>query len=125
MQHDSPKIPLVLACSGCSRNAQTAQNLAKVMATEGYAQVPNCISLINTEPSWVKEVRAGRPIMLIDGCNKCCLQTILAAYAIREDWHVNLYDYGFDHELAGLRCVSQLNVVMRIVQGILSAAHTS
>lgn len=120
---DDTRLPLVLACSGCSKNAQTANDLARVMDAEGFAKLTTSVNLINTEPNWVNEVRLGRAILLIDGCDKCCMHHLLSTYHIAEDWHVNLCDYGFNQTIEGLLGLSQLNSAIRAVQSILSSAR--
>ena len=120
---NNAELPLILACSGCSQNAHIASDLAKVMDTEGFAKLTSSVKLINAHPNWVKQVSLGRPIMLIDGCNKCCTQHLLATYCINETWYINLHDYGFNQTIHGLHHVAQLQSVMRTVQNILTRAQ--
>ena len=116
------KLPLVLACCGCAKNAKIANNVAQVMDSEGFAQLLHTVvTAVYPEPLWVKQVRAGRAIMLLDGCHKCCTLQLLKTYKINASWHINLLDYGLVPDNDGLHTLSKLNIVMRKVQGILSA----
>jgi uncharacterized metal-binding protein len=92
-----------------------------VMESEGFAkQLFATIDSVYPEPHWVNEVRCGRPIMLLDGCNKCCMQCLLKAYNISASWHINLFNYGLHPTHDGLHRLQQLNAVVRCVQNILS-----
>ena len=115
------RLPLILACCGSTKNAQIASDLANVMEHEGYAkQLFTVMKSVYPEPQWVTEVRTGRPIMLLDGCNNCCMQGLFSAYRISASWHIILSDYGLHPTLDGLHSLQQLNTVIRYIQGILS-----
>ena len=116
-----PVLPLVLACPTCCKSAKIASDLARVMDTEGFAEQVKAITLINTDADWIKQIRAGRAIMLIDGCDACCMQRLLSSHHVHENWHVNLHDFGFDHNLDGLRSLTQLNALLREVQSLLAS----
>jgi uncharacterized metal-binding protein len=119
------RLPLILACCGCSENAQIASDVANVMDSEGFAkQLFATVNSVYPEPQWVNKVRGGRPIMLLDGCNKCCMQCLLKAYNISASWHINLFDYGLHPTLDGLHSLQQLNAVVRHVQNSLSTYKT-
>lgn len=113
------RLPLVLACCAC--NAQIANDVANVMDSEGFAkQLFATVDSVYPEPQWVNEVRNGRPIMILDGCNKCCMQCLLKTYNISASWHINLFDYGLHPTLDGLHSLQQLNAIVRSVQNSLS-----
>jgi len=116
------RLPLILACCACAKNAQIASDLANVMEREGFAQqISATIDSVYPEPHWVSEVRDGRPIMLLEGCNKCCMQCLLQAYNISASWHINLFNYGLHPTLDCLHRLQHLNAVVRSVQNILTS----
>lgn len=118
------KQPLLLACCGCANSAHIASDIARVMENEGFAQqISGALNVIQPEPDWISQVRHGRPLMLIDGCAKCCTQHLLETLNLTPSWYINLFDFGLPPCSAGLHHVAQLNLVMRRVQGILSSQH--
>lgn len=83
-------LPLVYACSGCSGAAQMANALAVRLDREGLAEM-SCIAGVGGDvPALLKIARAGRPIIVLDGCRLHCARNCLARHAILPSLHIDL-----------------------------------
>jgi uncharacterized metal-binding protein len=86
--------PLVYACSGCSSAAQLANHVALQLDRRGVAEM-SCIAGVGGDvPHLLKIMRAGRPIIALDGCPLVCVQSCLARHGIRADRQYQLQQYG-------------------------------
>jgi len=87
-------LPLVYCCSGCSRLAHLADDLARRLDREGLAERA-CIAGIHGEvPALLRKARDARTILAVNGCEKGCVQTCLARHGVPVARCVTLTDYG-------------------------------
>ncbi|MCP4789957.1 MAG: zinc-binding protein [Gammaproteobacteria bacterium] len=100
-----PKKPLVYACSGCSNNAQLANQVALNMDRAELVEMSCIAGVGGNVPSLVKLAKSGRHIMALDGCNLHCVKSCLHNHGIKADLHLTLTEEGlkkryktdFDH----------------------------
>ncbi len=90
MAREIVNLPLVYSCSGCSNLAQLANTLALRLDREGEAQM-SCIAGVGGDiPSFVNQVRSGRPILALDGCPLACVQGCLRRHGVVPDQYMQL-----------------------------------
>lgn len=85
--------PLVYACSGCSKVAQLANDLAVVLDREGIAEM-SCIAGVGGQvKQLVRIAKSGRDILAIDGCPLNCVKRTLAYHQVIPTWHLELSSF--------------------------------
>ncbi|MBP8226748.1 putative zinc-binding protein [Rheinheimera faecalis] len=85
--------PLVYACSGCSKVAQLANDLAVVLDREGIAEM-SCIAGVGGQVKpLVRIAKSGRNILAIDGCPLNCVKRTLACHQVVPTWHLELTSF--------------------------------
>ena len=87
-------IPLVYACSGCSNNAQLANQVALELDREARAEMSCIAGVGGNVPSLVKKAQSGRPIIALDGCQLHCVKGCLANHRIVANKHYTLTEEG-------------------------------
>jgi len=101
--------PLIYSCSGCSNNAQLANQVALDFNKNGIAEMSCIAGLGGDVKPLVKKAKLAKAIIAIDGCHLHCVKNTLARHAIRPSWHITLSDIGIkkqyhkdfsEHELA-------------------------
>ncbi|MDP6957202.1 MAG: putative zinc-binding protein [Planctomycetota bacterium] len=106
MLQKTEKLPLVYACSGCSNNAQLANQVALQMDREQRAEMSCIAGVGGNVPSMVKKAKSGRKIIALDGCKLHCVKGCLANHQVDANVHLTLTDLGlkkrvkteFNHE---------------------------
>jgi uncharacterized metal-binding protein len=116
-------IPLVFSCSGCSRQAQLANDLALVMDREGYAEMSCILGVSGDVVELVELVHSGRPIMAIDGCHFACVKKALSLHNIEPTWHINLTTLDIEIDNNSSQCAftnyAAMNRALRIIQALM------
>ena len=87
-------MPLVYACSGCSNNAQLANQVALELDREARAEMSCIAGVGGNVPSLVKKAQSGRPIIALDGCQLHCVKGCLANHQIIANKHYTLTEEG-------------------------------
>ena len=90
----SNTLPLVYACSGCSNNAQLANQVALELDREESAEMSCIAGVGGNVPSLVKKAQSGRPIIALDGCQLHCVKGCLANHQISASKHYTLTEEG-------------------------------
>lgn len=86
--------PLIYSCSGCSNNAQLANQIALDMDRQDIAEM-SCIAGVGGNVSkLVKLAKSGRDIIALDGCNLHCVKGCLANHDVTAKVHLTLTDEG-------------------------------
>ncbi|WP_233862428.1 putative zinc-binding protein [Paraburkholderia adhaesiva] len=99
MNSEYKSLPLVYACSGCSSAAQLANHVAVRLDRQGTAEM-SCIAGVGGDvPALLKVARAGRPILVIDGCPLVCAKRSLERHSITPDKHMQLAECGVKKRL--------------------------
>jgi uncharacterized metal-binding protein len=95
MDHtDTPPLPVVYACSGCSSAAQLANHVAVRMDRSGVAEM-SCIAGVGGDvPHLLRTAHSGRPIVVLDGCPLECARHCLRRHGIEPTQHHQLQIYG-------------------------------
>lgn len=94
MPIDSPRLPLVYSCSGCSGAAQMANQLALRLDRDGTAEMSCIAGVGGGVPGLVKTACAGRPILALDGCPMACVAACLSKVGVVADAHLVLSTFG-------------------------------
>lgn len=85
-------LPLVYSCSGCSNNAQMANDIAVKLDREGVAEM-SCIAGVGGHvKSLVKKAQSGKPIIVIDGCPLECAKNCLNNVGVDAEMNIVLTD---------------------------------
>lgn len=93
MAREIVDLPLVYSCSGCSSLAQLANTLALRLDREGKAQM-SCIAGVGGDvPSFVEQVKSGRPILALDGCPLACVRGTLKRHDVVADQYIQLQEH--------------------------------
>lgn len=87
------QLPLVFACSGCSKAGQLADVLARELDRRGLAEMSCLAGLGAKRPKFLKQL-AARKIWLIDGCPIDCAAGVLDQVGRPPELHLNLHDLG-------------------------------
>lgn len=88
------ELPLVYACSGCSNNAQLANQVALELDREECAEMSCIAGVGGNVPSLVNKAQSGRPIIALDGCQLHCVKGCLANHTIIANKHYTLTEEG-------------------------------
>lgn len=95
---NTPVIPLVYSCSGCSDAAQLANHLAVRLDRAGLAEMSCIAGVGGGVPNLVRKAReaveAGRPILALDGCVLACTRACLGAQGLAPSRHLRLHEMG-------------------------------
>jgi uncharacterized metal-binding protein len=94
MTSPTDQLPLFYSCSGCSNNAQLANQVALDMNREGSAQMSCVVGVGGHVPSLVKIAKSGRKIIALDGCHLHCVKGCLAQHDITPTVHYTLTKFG-------------------------------
>jgi uncharacterized metal-binding protein len=83
-------IPLIYSCSGCSNNAQLANQIAVDLNREKVAEM-SCIAGIGGDViPLIKKARSGQQIVAVDGCQLHCVKQTLARHQLIPALHITL-----------------------------------
>ena len=88
------QLPLVYACSGCSNNAQLANQVALELDRDETAEMSCIAGIGGNVPSLVKKAQSGRHIIALDGCHLHCVKGCLANHNIDASKHYTLTEQG-------------------------------
>lgn len=86
--------PLVYSCSGCSNNAQLANQLAIDLDREQLAEMSCIAGVGGGVKSLVNKARSGRKLIALDGCNLHCVKHCLQQQQLEADLHYTLSELG-------------------------------
>jgi len=86
--------PLIYSCSGCSSAAQMANYMAVQIDRKGIADMSCIAGVGGNVKKLVNTAKAGREIIVIDGCPLACSKACLSHHSIEPDLHFELTDYG-------------------------------
>lgn len=86
--------PLIYSCSGCSSSAQMANYMAIQIDRKGIADMSCIAGVGGNVQKFVKTARAGRKIIVIDGCPLACSKACLNQHSIEADLCIELTGYG-------------------------------
>lgn len=88
------KLPLVYSCSGCSSAAQLANSLAVRLDRELLAEM-SCIAGVGGDlRPLLKTAKAGRKILVMDGCPLNCAKKCLERHGVSPTTHIDLSKAG-------------------------------
>ncbi|MCO6044355.1 putative zinc-binding protein [Aeoliella sp. ICT_H6.2] len=87
------QIPIVLACSGCSRAGQLANRVALELDRRGIAEMSCLAGIGAAKPLFLKKLR-GRQVWIIDGCPIDCSLGVLRQVHQQADLHIRLDKLG-------------------------------
>lgn len=86
--------PLIYSCSGCSSAAQMANYMALKIDRREIADMSSIAGVGGNVKKLVKTAKAGRKIIVIDGCPLACSKACLKNHDIEPDLHFELTGYG-------------------------------
>ena len=86
--------PLIYSCSGCSSAAQMANYIAIQIDRKGIADMSCIAGVGGNVKKLVNTAKAGREIIVIDGCALACSKACLSHHSIEPDLHFELTSYG-------------------------------
>lgn len=86
--------PLIYSCSGCSSAAQMANYIAIQIDRKGIADMSCIAGVGGNVKKLVNTAKAGRKIIVIDGCPLACSKACLAHHSLEPDLHFELTVYG-------------------------------
>ena len=86
--------PLIYSCSGCSSAAQMANYIAIQIDRKGIADMSCIAGVGGNVKKLVNTAKAGREIIVIDGCPLSCSKACLSHHSIDPDLHFELTSYG-------------------------------
>lgn len=92
--NNSPALPLVYSCSGCSSAAQMANQMALWLDRQGEAEMSCIAGVGGGVTGLLRTARAGRPIVALDGCILHCVKACLDNAGVSPDLHLTLSGYG-------------------------------
>lgn len=88
-------LPIVYSCSGCSNVAQLANDIAVKMHREKLAEMSCIAGVGGGVKSLINKAKAGRPILVIDGCHLQCAKECLSGIDIKPAKHIILTENKF------------------------------
>ena len=88
------ELPLIYSCSGCSNNAQLANQAAIDLDRDQIAEMSCIVGVGGGVKSLVKKAKSGRAIISLDGCPLHCVKSCLAQHGIESTLHYTLTNYG-------------------------------
>ncbi len=86
--------PLIYSCSGCSSAAQMANYIAIQIDRKGIADMSCIAGVGGNVKKLVNTAKAGREIIVIDGCPLSCSKACLNHHSIEPNLHFELTSYG-------------------------------
>jgi uncharacterized metal-binding protein len=86
--------PIIYSCSGCSSAAQMANYMALQIDRKEIADMSCIAGVGGNVHKLVKTAKAGRKIIVIDGCPLACSKACLNNHGIEPDLHIELTGYG-------------------------------
>ena len=87
-------LPIVYSCSGCSSAAQMANQMAIKLDRTDVAEMSCIAGVGGNVKKLVKTAKAGRKIVVIDGCPLACSKACLSNHDIVPDLHYDLSKMG-------------------------------
>lgn len=87
-------LPIVYSCSGCSSAAQMANQIAIKLDRTDVAEMSCIAGVGGNVKKLVKTAKAGRKIVVIDGCPLACSKACLSNHDIVPDMHYDLSKMG-------------------------------
>lgn len=113
-------LPVILACQGRTNVAQLANDLALIMDHEGLAVMGSTTLLDATldakAANVVVELSNAQKILVLEGCRKGCVQTLLSKICASPCECMVLTDFGIEPEVGESCSYSQMNHALRQVQ---------
>jgi uncharacterized metal-binding protein len=94
MSKSETQKPLVYACSGCSKVAQAANDMALSMDASGAAEMSCIAGIGGNVKHLIKKAESGRDIIAIDGCPHQCVRRCLQERGIEPTYHFELTAMG-------------------------------
>jgi len=90
----TPKLPVVLACSGCSRAGEIADRTARRLQELGVAKMA-CLASVSAGIKTTKDaIQAAPERMMLDACPLECGAKTLRLAGITEFQHFKLHELG-------------------------------
>ena len=86
--------PLIYSCSGCSSAAQMANYIAIQIDRKGIAEMSCIAGVGGNVKKLVHTAKAGREIIIIDGCPLACSKACLSQHSIEPNLNFELTTYG-------------------------------
>lgn len=94
MKSTTTDLPIVYSCSGCSSAAQMANHIAIKLDRSDLAEMSCIAGVGGNVKKLVKTAKAGRKIVVIDGCPLACSKACLSNHDIVPDLHYDLSKLG-------------------------------
>lgn len=94
MKSTTTDLPIVYSCSGCSSAAQMANHIAIKLDRLDLAEMSCIAGVGGNVKKLVKTAKAGRKIVVIDGCPLACSKACLSNHDIVPDLHYDLSKLG-------------------------------
>jgi len=101
-----PKLPIVFACSGCSKAGKLAYDLAQELDRRGIAEM-SCLAGVGARKLHFLRQLRGRATWVIDGCPIQCALGVFHQAQQNVDAHIRLHDLGVRK---GSRPLSNVNM---------------
>jgi uncharacterized metal-binding protein len=93
------RLPIVLACAGCSFAGGLAYDLAKELERRGYAEMSCLAGVAAEKPAFLRKIR-NRPVWIIDGCPIACADGIFEKLGLTPAAHIRLDTNGINKNKA-------------------------
>lgn len=111
----NPKLPIVLACAGCSPVAKLSWELAKEMDRRGMAEM-SCIAGFGAQkPAFLRKL-LDREVWIIDGCPVHCGQGIFDLILAPVHKHIRLAELGFKKFAESYESIDMDALIDRVMQ---------
>lgn len=121
MSRHAKPLPLIYSCSGCSNNAQLANQVALEMDREHSAEMSCIVGIGGNVPSLVKKAQSGRKIIALDGCHLHCVKGCLQQHNITADIHYTLTEFGLKKKYKTDFESNDVNLIKTLVLDYLAA----
>ena len=107
--------PIIYSCSGCSSAAQMANYIALKIDRKGIADMSCIAGVGGNVKKLVNTAKAGRKIIVIDGCPLACSKACLSQHGIEADLHIELTSYGVKKQNHVDFCKDQADELLELV----------
>lgn len=85
---DRSNLPLLYCCSGALGPAQLGNYVSDKLHRRNLVEWSNILGVNAGVPVLVEQVKSGRPVMVIDGCEQGCVKQALAKLGVTPAvWH--------------------------------------
>ncbi len=113
--NNDERFPLIYSCSGCSNNAQLANQVAVDLNREGHAEMSCIAGLGGDVKPLIKKARSGKPIIAVDGCQLHCVKQTLARHQLEPTWHFTLTEFDIKKRFNSDYCNSDLKRIKAVI----------